>query len=118
MSDLTQLPLRSALLRLAVPLTASMALETAFNFINGYWVGKLGTHALAAVNLSSFSVWMMMALTGTISTGVNAVIAQYVGAQRDQEARSTAALGVGLSLIWGLLIVFLTQLYCQDYVAW
>jgi putative MATE family efflux protein len=95
-----------------------MALETAFNFINGYWVGKLGTQALAAVNLSSFSLWMMMALTGTISTGVNAVIAQHVGAQRSEEARSTAALGVGLSLIWGLVIVFLTQLYCQDYVAW
>ena len=118
MSDLTQMPLRQALLRLAIPLTASMALETAFNFVNGYWVGKLGTSALAAVNLSSFSVWMMMALTGTISTGVNAVIAQYIGARRPELAQRVAGLGLWLAIFWGILLIGLSQLYCDDYVAW
>ncbi|MFN8606223.1 MAG: MATE family efflux transporter [Vulcanimicrobiota bacterium] len=117
-TNLTQLPLRRALLQLCIPLTGAMTLETAFNFVNGYWVGKLGTAALAAVNLCSFTIWMLFALTGMISTGVNSVIAQRIGAGEEEEARRVGWLGVVAGLALGVVLCALVQIYADPYLGW
>ena len=117
-ANLTQLPLRRALLQLCIPLTGAMTLETAFNFVNGYWVGKLGTAALAAVNLCSFTIWMLFALTGMISTGANSVIAQRIGAGQEEEARRVGWLGVVAGLALGVLMCLLVQLFADPYLTW
>ena len=117
-ANLTQLPLRRALLQLCIPLTGAMTLETAFNFVNGYWVGKLGTAALAAVKLCSFTIWMMFALTGMISTGANSVIAQRIGAGQEEEARRVGWLGVVAGLALGVLMCLLVQLFADPYLTW
>lgn len=117
-SNLTRLPPRQALLKLAIPLTTSMALETAFHFVNGYWVGQLGTNALAAMNLCSFSLWMMFAMAGTISTGCNAVIAQKIGAREEFYARRVAWCGVYSSVAWGALLLVLVHKHAYSYLSW
>jgi putative MATE family efflux protein len=106
------------LLRLAIPLSGGMALETAFVFVNGYWVGRLGTHALAAVNMCSFSIWILFGLANILSTGCNAVIAQLVGAGREAEARRVAWLAIYASLLWGALLGTLAHVYAAPYVQW
>jgi len=116
--NLTHMPLRQALLHLSLPLTLSMALETAFNFINGYWVGHLGTTALAAINLCSFSVWMLFALSGMVSTGCNSVIAQLIGAGRSEEGRQVAWLGMLSGALLGLILGGLVQALADPYLAW
>ena len=117
-ANLTHLPLRRALLQLCIPLTGAMTLETAFNFVNGYWVGKLGTAALAAVNLCSFTIWMLFALTGMISTGANSVIAQRVGAGQEEEGRRVGWLAVAAGVGLGSLLCLLIQLFADPYLTW
>ena len=117
-ANLTHLPLRRALLQLCIPLTGAMTLETAFNFVNGYWVGKLGTAALAAVNLCSFTIWMLFALTGMISTGANSVIAQRIGAGQEEEARRVGWLAVVSGLLLGTCLCLLIQLFADPYLTW
>ena len=95
-----------------------MALETAFTFVNGYWVGRLGTESLAAANLCSFSIWMMMALTATISTGGNAVMAQRIGAGQPERARQLAWIAVVASLFWGMALALLAHGYSHAYLTW
>ena len=95
-----------------------MTLETAFNFVNGYWVGKLGTSALAAVNLCSFTIWMLFALTGMISTGANSVIAQRIGAGQEEEARRVGWLAVVSGLVLGTILCVLIQLFADPYLTW
>lgn len=117
-ANLTHLPLRRALLQLCIPLTGAMTLETAFNFVNGFWVGKLGTSALAAVNLCSFTVWMLFALTGMISTGANSVIAQRIGAGDEEEGRRVGWLAVISGLALGTFLCLLVQRFADPYLAW
>ncbi|MBT9583706.1 MATE family efflux transporter [bacterium] len=116
--SLVHLPLRQALLRLCIPLTGAMTLETAFNFVNGYWVGHLGTAALAAVNLCSFTIWMLFALTGMISTGCNAVIAQLIGADREEEGRRVGWMAILASLVLGTVLCGLVQAFATPYLTW
>ena len=116
--SLLHLSLRQALLRLCIPLTGAMALETAFNFVNGYWVGHLGTDALAAVNLCSFTIWMLFAAAGMISTGCNSVIAQRIGAGREEEGRRVGWMAVLASLVLGIVLCILIQLWANPYLKW
>lgn len=95
-----------------------MTLETAFQFVNGYWVGRIGTDALAAVNLCSFSIWILFSMAGAISTGCNAVIAQRIGAGDRAGARSTAWLCVLTALVWGAGISALVRHFATVYLHW
>lgn len=98
------------LLSLALPLAAGMLFQVAFNLVDAYFIGRLGTDAFAAVNLASFSVWLLSGLVGIVGTGANARVAQCLGGGRmdrvvrlrGQAIRASLAVGVLTSLI-GLL---------------
>ena len=68
------------LLKLAVPLSAGMLFQVAFNLVDAFFIGRIGTDAFAAVNLASFSIWLLSAVIGVVGTGANARIAQARGA--------------------------------------
>ncbi|MGE0489128.1 MAG: MATE family efflux transporter [Vulcanimicrobiota bacterium] len=104
MSSLLTEPPRRALNRLAAPLVLAMALETAFNLVDGLWVGRAGTDAFAALNLSSFFVWLLYALIGVVSTGTNALVAQELGAGRPEGAARVAQHGLRAGLVLGFLV--------------
>lgn len=116
--DLTRDPLERALFRLAVPIMAGMLLETLFNLLNAFWVGKLGTLAFAAVNLASFTVWMMFALAAIVTTGTNAVVAQRIGAGDPAQARRAAHVGILTAFCLGVLIAFPVLLFSDDLLGW
>ncbi|MCA9791808.1 MAG: MATE family efflux transporter [Candidatus Eremiobacteraeota bacterium] len=102
-SLLSESPAR-ALHRLAAPLVLAMALETAFNLVDGLWVGRAGTDAFAALNLSSFFVWLLYALIGVVSTGTNSLVAQRLGAGRPLEAARVAQHGLRAGVVLGFLV--------------
>ena len=95
--------LRKATFILVVPLMASHFLETAWHFLNGYWLGKLGPVPFAAVNISSFLVWMFYAFMGIMNTGTSALVAQMEGAGEKERALQIAHQGLlGTIIISGL----------------
>jgi putative MATE family efflux protein len=64
-----------------------MLFQVGFNLVDAYFIGSIGTDAFAAVNLASFSIWLLSAIIGVVGTGTNARIAQALGAgQRAQVA--------------------------------
>ncbi|MEW6279315.1 MAG: MATE family efflux transporter [Candidatus Eremiobacterota bacterium] len=112
--DLTTEPLRRALVRLALPIMGAMLLETLFNLLNAFWVGRLGTLAFAGVNLSSFSVWLMFALVGVVTTGTNSVVAQRLGAGDREQARRAAHVGIVCAFCLGVLMAAPVVLWGED----
>lgn len=117
--DLLQGSVSRALLRLSMPLIGAMFLETAFNLVNTLWVGRVGTLSLAAVNLASFPVWLLFALSGVVTTGTNAVVAQELGAaagcpERRQGAVRAGALGIRLALLFGVIQALLMAWLGRD----
>lgn len=116
--DLTREPLQRALFRLAVPIMAGMLLETLFNLLNAFWVGRLGTLAFAAVNLASFTVWMLFALAAIVTTGTNAVVSQRIGAGDTVQARRAAHVGILTAFLLGVLIAFPVLLFSGDLLSW
>jgi len=79
MKDLTQGSVTKHLINLSVFLAMSMLFQTLYYLADLYWVGKLGKEAIAAVALAGNIVFVVFALTQTLSVGTTALISHAAG---------------------------------------
>ncbi|HSV61329.1 MAG TPA: MATE family efflux transporter [Variovorax sp.] len=104
-------PIAPTLLRLAFPNVLVMLAQAAVGLIETYFVGKLGSDALASMALV-FPVVMLMQMTsaGAMGGGIASSIARALGARRREDADALVlhaiviALGFGLFFTAALLI--------------
>jgi putative MATE family efflux protein len=92
------------LLRLALPTIVVLVAQTAVNVAEAYYVGFLGTDALAGVALV-FPIFMLMAMmsNGGFGSGVASSVARAVGAGRKDDADALVFHSVILAIIIGAL---------------
>ena len=103
-------PIALTLLRLAAPNMLVMLAQTAVGLVETYFVGKLGTDALAGVALT-FPIVMLMQMmsAGAVGGGISSAIARALGAGRRADADALAvhaliiALGFGLTFTVALI---------------
>ena len=84
---LLEAPIAPTLLRLAAPNVLVMLAQAGVGLIETYFVGKLGTDALAGMALV-FPVVMLMQMTsaGAMGGGIASAIARALGARRPDDA--------------------------------
>jgi putative MATE family efflux protein len=100
-------PLDREIFRIAVPAFLGSLGFVLFDAINIFWVGKLGTSAMAGVASAAFLTWAVYAAMSATTAGANSLIAQAFGAGKSEEARQTAVEAAWLSLAGSLLIMAL-----------
>ncbi|MDH4209767.1 MAG: MATE family efflux transporter, partial [Anaerolineae bacterium] len=71
---------------LAVPMTLEMAMLSVTQIADTYWVGKLGSAALAAVTIGMTLRWALNSLANGLGIGGMAVVARRIGAHDRAEA--------------------------------
>ena len=91
-------PLDREIYRIAVPAFLGFLGFILFDAINIFWVGRMGTSAIAGVASAAFLTWAVIAAMNSTAAGANSLIAQFFGAGRTEEARQTAVEAVWLSL--------------------
>lgn len=104
--------IHKVILSLSLPGMVSSVMQTLYQLVDAYWIGKLGAAALAAIGGSSFILWAVYSLTALSSSGISTLVAQNVGANNEKTARHAAAQGMLLSTISALLLgitVFFSQ---------
>ena len=99
-------PIVSTLLRLATPNVLVMFVQASVGLIETYFVGKLGTDALAGVALV-FPVLMLMQMmsAGAMGGGISSAIARALGAGRRRDANALAAHALAIAVGFGLLFM-------------
>jgi len=108
---LLEAPIVPTLLRLAAPNVLVMVAQAAVGLVETYFVGKLGTDALAGMALV-FPIVMLMQMTsaGAMGGGIASAIARALGAGRRDTADALVvhalviALGFGLAFTAALLL--------------
>src|SRR5438067_13358205 len=84
---LLEAPIAPTLLRLAAPNVLVMAAQAAVGLVETYFIGKLGTDALAGVALVFPGVMLMQMMSaGAMGGGVSSAIARALGAGRREDA--------------------------------
>jgi putative MATE family efflux protein len=114
---LLEAPILPTLLRLGAPNVLVMLAQAGVGLIETYFVGKLGTDALAGMALV-FPLVMLMQMTsaGAMGGGIASAVARTLGARRSDEANAlvphAVAIAVGFGLLFtGALLAFGRPLY-------
>ena len=100
---LLEAPIVPTLLRLAAPNVLVMLAQASVGLIETYYVGKLGTDALAGMALV-FPIVMLMQMTssGAMGGGIASSIARALGARRRADADALVWHAVVIALGFGL----------------
>ncbi|MGD9488212.1 MAG: MATE family efflux transporter [Calditrichaceae bacterium] len=104
--------LHKSIYELSFPGMISSVLQTLYQLIDAYWVGKLGASALAAIGGSSFIMWAIFSLSALSVNGITTLVAQSVGAGDEEKGRYAAGQGMLINTISAVVIaivVFVTQ---------
>jgi putative MATE family efflux protein len=115
--DMTQGPLRGHLLRIAAFITVSMVLQTLYSLVDLYWVGHLGSAAIAAVSVAGNLMFIALAGTQALSVGTVAVVAQAAGGKNAAAVRGGSAQATSLAVACGVLFTALMLLCMRSYAG-
>lgn len=77
--DLTEGSILKSLTKLSIPIILANLLQTAYQLVDTFWVGRLGPGAVAAVTLSFPIVFVIVALGGGLTMAGTILIAQNKG---------------------------------------
>lgn len=107
-----------AILTLAIPVVINSFLQTMYNLTDTYWLGRLGTEELAAINL----VTPMQSIVTNFGSGLtvagSVLISQYLGAKKDEEARSMANQIFACALLFSVVCAGLCAVFTPSIVTW
>ena len=100
-------PILKSLLTLAIPIVIANMLQSAYQIIDAFWVGRLGGAAIAAVSISFPVMFLMIALGMGLAMAGSTLTAQYRGAGNDemvahvagQTLNMVAVLSIALSIL-------------------
>jgi len=81
----------NAVLYLAGPAILEQLMFTALQYVDTAMVGRLGAAATAAVGTTSSTIWLFNGLFAAASIGFSVQVAQFLGARRNEDARSVTA---------------------------
>jgi len=111
-------PVLPAIWTMAYPMIVTMGLQSLFNIVDIYFVGKLGSDAVAAVGMSGIIMFFMMTLMIGLGTATRALIARFIGSNRFDSASEIASSSLIIAFIISVLAgVFGTTLAPQILVA-
>jgi putative MATE family efflux protein len=101
---LLEAPILPTLLRMGVPMVLVMLAQAGVGLIETYFVGQLGTDALAGMALV-FPVVMLMQMmsAGAMGGGIASAIARALGAQRRADADALVLHALAIALGFGLM---------------
>jgi len=100
MKNLTEGRISRHLLFLAWPSILLFTLNSSFNVIDLFWVGRLGANAVAAVSIAFVVIFLIMAFGIGLEIGTNSVISRYLG-EGNKKSASDAMIH---SLVLGIIM--------------
>ena len=85
MQDLTSGPITRHLLKTTSFMLVTMVFQTMYFLVDLYWVGRLGTSAVAAVGIAGNLSFLVLALTQMLGVGTTTVVSHAAG-RKDRDA--------------------------------
>lgn len=98
-------PVAKAILKMSIPVVLGMMVQVLYNLVDTYFVGRLNDpNQLAAVNLTTPVLMVMMALASIISTGAASYISRNLGKKDYETANKTLSTGYAITIGLGIIL--------------
>ncbi|MCI9061139.1 MULTISPECIES: MATE family efflux transporter [Romboutsia] len=101
--DLTQGKVLSVIAALAIPIMGSSLLQFTYNIVDMFWVGGLGSNAVASVGSASFFVGLGYSINTLVVIGAGIKVSHALGRNEEQESKAYINSGIFVNFILGLL---------------
>ena len=105
MQDLTTGPVTRHLLKTTGFMLVTMVFQTLYFLIDLYWVGRLGTNAVAAVGIAGNLSFVVLALTQMLGVGTTTVVSHAVGRKDHDQALLLFNQSQVLAMVTGVLFL-------------
>lgn len=115
--DLTTGPVRRVIVALALPLVGSSLLQFTYSLVDMFWVGALGSDAVASIGAASFYIMLGQAIQSLIVVGTGIKVSQAVGRRDQALIQRYVRAGRRMNLGLGLAFVFLLILFGQTLIG-
>lgn len=109
-------PVFQLVLSMALPMVISMAVNSLYNIVDSLFVARISENAMTALSLVFPIQNMVNSVAVGFAIGINAVIAFYLGAQKQTNADSSASLGVLLSILHGAVMAVCCRLIMSAFL--
>lgn len=116
MHDLTQGSIPRQIIRLAIPISIGLVLQTLYFIIDLYFVAELGDQAIAGVGIAGNLNFLIIALTQIFNVGVTALISQAVGRKAQDEALDYFNQALLLCSVFTFATLILGYGFTQEYM--
>jgi putative MATE family efflux protein len=103
--DLTTGPITRHLLKTTSFMLVTMVFQTLYFLVDLYWVGRLGTTAVAAVGIAGNLTFIVLALTQMLGVGTTSVVSHAVGRKDHEEALLLFNQSQVLAMVTGVLFL-------------
>ena len=105
MQDLTTGPVTRHLLKTTSFMLVTMVFQTLYFLIDLYWVGRLGTAAVAAVGIAGNLSFIVLALTQMLGVGTTTVVSHAVGRKDHSQALLLFNQSQVLAMVTGVVVL-------------
>jgi putative MATE family efflux protein len=105
--SLTEGSIWKTLFALSAPLVLGTTLRLALNITDTFWVGMLGSDALAAISVTFPVFFIFIAVASGLSVGSTALISQAIGAKHGKRANNVAEHSIIIAGMTGIVIAIL-----------
>jgi putative MATE family efflux protein len=106
-----------SLLAIAVPIIFANILHTLYQLIDTFWVGRLGTEAVAAVSLSFPILFLMMSLALGLVTASSILVAQYNGKGNQEKVSYTTGQSFSLVSIIAVIVTIIGYKFSNYFLS-
>lgn len=93
-----------SLVSLAFPIIMANILQTTYQLIDTFWLGRLGANAVAAVSISFPILFLVLSLGGGLTLAGTVLVSQYKGAEDQVEVNYSASQTVSVVFIISILL--------------
>ena len=115
--DMTTGSVVNKLVSLAIPVVLANLLQTAYQFIDTVWVGRVGPTAVAAVSLSFPILFLMISLGGGLGIAGSILVAQYQGRGDTEKVNEVAGQTITAMLFASIVVSVLGYHLSQPLIS-
>ena len=104
------------LILLSLPIMTTSFIQMSYSLMDTFWVGKLGTEAIAGVGIVSFIMWFANSLVLVSKTGIEIGVAYSIGSRDDKQFRKYIDTSVAINLFMSITFGILLYIFVVDII--
>ena len=115
--NLTKGDITKSLIKLSLPLALTAFIQITYAFVDMFFIGRLGSNALAGVGLAGFLIWIANAITMVPKIGMGVLASQAFGRQNHKETIRILNNGYILTIILAIIYTIILLIFGNAYAS-